>query len=85
MGTNNLVKWYSSFIRLDFIVSLGIHNVIIVGDFLLVISQTRKMECKEDMIVGRVQLYCIVDLLPWIKAPKSCTFVRIITPWLIVF
>ena len=68
-ATNNIAKIYALYLGLDFTVSMGIQNIQVIGDSLLIISQTCKRGQLDDRIVGRIH-DCIVDLLREIKEVK---------------
>ena len=60
--TNYEVERYALNMGLEFIIALKIHEVSILEDYLLVITQARRKVVREETVVGRPQQQIIGDL-----------------------
>ena len=60
--TNYQVERYALNMGLEFIIALKIHEVSILEDYLLVITQARRKVVREETVVGRPQQQIIGDL-----------------------
>ena len=60
--TNYEVERYALNMGLEFIIALKIHEVSILEDYLLVITQARRKLVREETVVGRPQQQIIGDL-----------------------
>ena len=60
--TNYQVERYALNMGLEFIIALKIHEVSILEDYLLVITQARRKVVRQETVVGRPQQQIIGDL-----------------------
>ena len=60
--TNYEVERYALNMGLEFIIALKIHEVSILENYLLVITQARRKVVREETVVGRPQQQIIGDL-----------------------
>ena len=60
--TNYQVERYALNMGLEFIIALKIHEVSILEDYLLVITQARRKVVREETVVGHPQQQTIGDL-----------------------
>ena len=60
--TNYQVERHALNMGLEFIIALKIHEVSILEDYLLVITQARRKVVRQETVVGRPQQQIIGDL-----------------------